>query len=678
MPRSLRITLFLLLLLTSFSPPVLARMVIGITPAIMPGAGDPAIVKSLEHELSKHLGEPVQIRSFGSETIQLDWLIRFRELDAALVSRNLPSTLPAGTLIQLAELPSAVAVTHPGVAAARQETLGQAFRNLLQDERGRQLFRRLDATVKSAAAPVSSPVRQKPRAVPPAPTKPAAAVPAMAAPAQLPPVPSPAMPRPAPVAAAQPVKPPTAITEPPARPVTAEPVAKSPAKPSATAPTPAIPQPVATPAVEPSSPKRTRLLLLAALVLMIGIIVKVVLLMRHWQQKNRAPIAPPQTPSADTLAFQGNSGLQTVPILAHPPTPAAATRPTSPTMAERVLAHSRQLRTAAVQASQQEAVQPAAPRATATANGEMNPDADSPAPLAAPVKPSPAATEYAAPGDVTDPSPQHRPAAKRKTTSAKMAGETFPPIGDDQLIEQGQLGKVKLPALFKRCAELPQPTLLRVRAGDSETCVHFTAGQICHAYSRNWRNEEGTRQWSKLGYLMVRDGLLSETQRDQALELIERQPGLRFAAALQQLGILDIEALRHILARQAKTTVFALILFSSGKYRIETDRGTIPAEESISLQSEALIREASHHQAEWTAIRKVLPTLGTLLDFAPDGREKLEQVRLSVHQQLLLSQVDGQTSIGTLSSDSTMMDYEACRFLYLMVKAGVLRVVPAA
>lgn len=677
MPRSLRITLFLLLLLTGFSPPVLARMVIGITPAVMPGAGDPAVVKSLEQELSKHLGEPVQIRSFESEAVQLDWLIRFRELDAALIGHNLPRTLPAGTLIQLAELPSAVAVSHPGIAAARQETLGQAFRNLLQDERGRQLFHRLDATAKSAVAPASSPVRQKPRPVSPPPTRPAVAVPAVAAPAQSPAAPSPAIPRPAPIAAAQPVKPLTATTEPPARSISAEPVAKSPAKPSVAAPTPAIPHPVATPAAEPSGPKRTRLLLLAALVLMIGIIVKIVLLMRHWQQKNRTPLAPPQTPSAETLSFQGSSGLQTVPSFTHPPAPAAANTPPSPTMAEKVLAHSRQLRAAAVQTSQQEAAQPAAPRVTAAAKVKMRSDTDSSAPFAAPAESSPAVTENASPVAVTA-SPQHRPTTKRKTTSAKMAGDPFPPIGDDQLIDQGQIGKIKLPALFKRCAELPQPTLLRVRSGDSETCIHFAAGQICHAYSRNWRSEEETRQWTKLGYLMVRDGLLSETQRDQALELIERQPELRFAAALQQLKILDIEALRHILARQAKTTVFALILFSSGKYRIETDRGAIPAEESISLQSEALIREASHHQAEWTAIRKILPTLGTLLDFAPDGREKLEQVRLSVHQQLLLSQVDSQTSIGTLSSDSTMMDYEACRFLYLMVKAGVLRVVPAA
>ncbi|NJC87902.1 MAG: DUF4388 domain-containing protein, partial [Desulfuromonas sp.] len=409
----------------------------------------------------------------------------------------------------------------------------------------------------------------------------------------------------------------------PAKSTTAVPLTQAPAKSGA-----ATPSPAAQPSGAPASRKRTTLLL-AALVIIIGISVKVALLTRHWQQKNMRPTMPPEPPSAETFDYQG------VPTSSVPAEPASVP-----------------LQEASVTAVESSAATESAP-----------------APYVATPAESPTA--------VAESAPVKRPAARRKAVPAKAVEDAFPPA-DDSVVEQGRLGKVKVPALFKRCAELPQPVVLRVRAGDNETSVHFAAGQVCHASSRNWRIDEGSRQWSKLGYLMVRDGLLSEAQRDQALELIERQPGLRFTAALQQLGLLDLEALRHILARQAKTTVYALILFSSGEYRIEADGGIIPAEESIALQVEALIREASHHQSEWTAIRKVLPNLGTLLDFAPDGREKLEQVRLSVHQQLLLSQVDGQTQIGTLCCDSTMMDYEACRFLYLMVKAGVLQVVPAA
>jgi hypothetical protein len=61
----------------------------------------------------------------------------------------------------------------------------------------------------------------------------------------------------------------------------------------------------------------------------------------------------------------------------------------------------------------------------------------------------------------------------------------------------------------------------------------------------------------------------------------------------------------------------------------------------------------------------------------PRRTGKLGQVRLSVHWQRLLSQVDGQTPLGSLCNASTMMDYEVARFFYLMVKAGVLQVVSA-
>lgn len=576
-------------------------MVIGVTPAVTPGVGNPGVLRALEEELASRLGESVQVRSFDSEAAQLDWLIRFRELDAALVGRGLLHTLPAGTLLQLADLPAAVVVTHPGVPAARQEQLSRAFRNLLEDERGRQVLNRLTTTANVAATPKAEPARQNAQPVAPAPSKPAAAAAVESRPVVPKLTPKPPASKPAGAAPSQPAAlptMPTTATPPPAAPAmvpsspaTVLPPAKAPAQQPVVLPVPAkaqppVPAPAAIPPAEPSSPKRTRLLLLAMLVVMIGIGVKIILLMRHWKQKKKRPDTLSEPPDAKAFEFLTGSG------------------------------------------------QPV-------------------------------------------PAPQRRPASNRKTVQ-NTAGEIFPPADDALVVEQGRLGKIKVPALLKRCADLPQPVILRVRSGDNETCIHFAAGQICHAYSRNWRVEEETRQWNKLGYLMVRDGLISETQRDRALELLDRQPGLRFAAALQKLEALDLEALRHILARQAKTTVFVLTLFYSGDYRVEMDSGAIPAEESIALQVEALIREASHHQAEWTAIRKVLPTLGTLLDFAPDGREKLEQVRLSVHQQLLLSQVDGLTSVGTLCSDSTMMDYEACRFLYLMVKAGVLQVAPAA
>lgn len=695
-----RIFLFLALLSSTLTTPAFARLVIGVTPAVTPGGGDPAVLRDFETELSSRLGEPVQVRSFDSEASQLDWLIRFRELDAALVGRSLRHSLPAGTLIHLADLPSATAVTHPGVSAVRQEQLSRAFRSLLEEERGRQVLNRLAGTAKAAEKPKPEPVRRTPHPVAPASAEPAAGTPRERAPVAPKLVTTPPS-KPAESAPSQSTSPPTVpSTAPPspaapAPPSAVQPPAPAPIKQPAAASAPTKAEPAAqTPAVAPSAelatPKRS-LLLLAALAILIGIVVKVMLLMRHWEKQKKGSRVIPEPPEAETFAFL-TSGEQAVTAPSAPLSSASASTvavgntgwqdesgAASPTLAERFLARSREAKTTASipGASDPDSTQPNTLRVNMAANGRVNFDFRSPLPVPAQTEPATPSFVAKAPEMSAAPVPEIQSRPGRKTPR-KTAGEAFPPAGDIEIVEQGRLGKIKVPALLKRCADLPRPVLLRVRSGDNETCIHFAAGQICHAYSRNWQIGEETRQWGKLGYLMVRDGVISEAQRDQALELLERQPGLRFVAALQKLEILDLEALRHILARQAKATVFALILFYSGEFRIEVDTEALPAEESIALQVDALLREASHHQAEWMAIRKVLPTLGTTLDFAPDGREKLEQVRLSVHQQLLLSQIDGQTSIGTLCSNSTMMDYEACRFLYLMVKAGVLQVATAA
>jgi hypothetical protein len=401
-------------------------------------------------------------------------------------------------------------------------------------------------------------------------------------------------------------------------------------------------------------------------VLSAGIGFKIMLLSRRWAQSHKAPSAPPQPPSAETFDYQDSA--------ARPVTSPPATAPLS---APAAIA-GEPLRAAGLPVAKPAALQPVALHVDIGAKDKVSFDLRTPIPGVMRPEPAPSSPAATEPPAVTAAPSQQRPAPKHRPAVTRAGDSLFPPTEEALVVEQGRLGKLKVPALLKRCADLPQPVILRVRTRENETCVHFAAGQICHAYARDWRVSGETRQWSKLGYLMVREGMLAETQRDQALELIGRQEGLRLAAALQQLGILDLEALRHVLAKQAKTTLFALILFAAGEYRIEADSNAIPAEESIALQAEELIREAAHHQAEWTAIRKVLPSLDTLLDFSPEGRDKLDQVRLSVHQQLLLSQVDGQTPVGTLCNASTMMDYEVCRFLYLMVKAGVLQAVPAS
>ena len=245
-------------------------------------------------------------------------------------------------------------------------------------------------------------------------------------------------------------------------------------------------------------------------------------------------------------------------------------------------------------------------------------------------------------------------------------------VDEELIIEVGQLGPGKVPALLKRCADLPEPVVLQVTKGSCEKLVYFAGGQVSGALTQNATTSESGVRWNKLGNLLIREGLLSREERDQGMALLTQEPGLRFGEALLKLGLIDLAGLRHALTRQAKVTIYSLMLFHEGRYQVFAGDGSLPPEESVSLEVVNLIREASHHQSEWTAIRKAIPNLNTALDFCPEGRIKLENVSLSSQQKAVLSLINGKRTINDLCVESAMMDYELYRFLYMMVNAGVL------
>ncbi len=243
---------------------------------------------------------------------------------------------------------------------------------------------------------------------------------------------------------------------------------------------------------------------------------------------------------------------------------------------------------------------------------------------------------------------------------------------EELVVETGHLGPGKVPALLKRCADLPRPVILKITKGSNEKLVYFAGGQVSGALTQDARTSGSGARWNKLGNLLIREGMITKEQSDQGINLLMKEPGLRFGEALLKLRLIDLAGLRHALARQAKVTIYSLILFPEGHYQVFADDGSLPPEESVSLEISHLLREASHHQSEWTAIRQALPNLNTLLDFTPDGSSKLENVSISAQQQAALSFIDGQQTINDLCVESSMMDYEVYRFLYLMTKAGVL------
>jgi len=592
-------------LLVALCLPSEARMIVGLTPVAPLSAIDQTALNQLSKQLATSATTDVKIRRFDNDAAITNWLLRFQEIDAAIVAPWFIKQQPAGALKHLADLHAKDSTASP-LALVIRSNLGneqatnikEAFLKLGASDDGRKALGNLglagvtppgEALIRRVAKPEpppAQPVKEK-TPLPATKIKPSVApkphAEAISAPQK-------AVEKPQTVVKVKEQRPKGNVAEPESASETTiktsskpKPAAEVPQKqivqePAKVEPKPAEqPKPTEQPEVKPQPSKQEpqaelaqpkaasdkRLALFAALILLFVILLKAGLFVMRWQKKKKSAFKPEAAPTMETTF-----GSEEV------------------------------------------------------------------------------ATPVATPEDT--------------------------PASEDLIIEEGRLGPGKVPALLKRCADLPKPVVLQITKGSCEKLVYFAGGQVSGALTQNAATSESGVRWNKLGNLLVREELITREERDQGMALLINEPKLRFGEALLKLGLIDLTALRHALTRQAKVTIYSLILFPEGRYQILSDDGSLPPEESVSLEITNLIREASHHQSEWAAIRQALPNLNTALDFSLDGRSKLEKVSISAQQEATLSLIDGKSTINDLCIESSMMDYEVYRFLYLMVKAGVL------
>ena len=139
---------------------------------------------------------------------------------------------------------------------------------------------------------------------------------------------------------------------------------------------------------------------------------------------------------------------------------------------------------------------------------------------------------------------------------------------EDDIIEEGRLGPGKVPQLLKRCADLPRPVVLHITKGSCEKLVYFAGGQVSGALTQHLTIDESGVRWNKLGNLLVREALITGEECDRGMALLAKEPGLSFGEALLKLGLIELAGLRHALTRQAKVTIYSLILYPEERYQI--------------------------------------------------------------------------------------------------------------
>lgn len=117
--------------------------------------------------------------------------------------------------------------------------------------------------------------------------------------------------------------------------------------------------------------------------------------------------------------------------------------------------------------------------------------------------------------------------------------------------------------------------------------------------------------------------------------------------------------------------IFTLIAWGQGKFVFE--EGEFQVNASITRSVTSLLMEAARRIDEWKLLRKKIGSIDAVPVFNEIDRQERRKISLSTLEWLVISKIDGISSIAEISSKSGINIYDTSRILFGMITTGLLR-----
>jgi hypothetical protein len=160
-------------LLVSLCLPAEARVTLGTTPVAPLSGQSQATLDLLGAELENSSGTVVIVRRFDNDAGLSNWLLRFQEVDAAIVAPEYIKQQPAGTLKHLADLhakgskaPPLALVVRRNLNNSKAAKIKEAFLKLGTSDSGRRTLKKLGLAGVTAPGETLKRKRAKPAPLP--------------------------------------------------------------------------------------------------------------------------------------------------------------------------------------------------------------------------------------------------------------------------------------------------------------------------------------------------------------------------------------------------------------------------------------------------------------------------------------------------------------------------------
>ena len=228
---------------------------------------------------------------------------------------------------------------------------------------------------------------------------------------------------------------------------------------------------------------------------------------------------------------------------------------------------------------------------------------------------------------------------------------------------KGSLKEASLPDVLQLLAMGKKTGCLSVTHRSSFGYIYFDKGRICYASIVNRRD--------RLGDILVKSGLVSQTQLDAAVAAQDKQRDKRLGEILVEQDAITREDLHRQIKVQIEEAVFFLFTWTAGTFNFEPDIRPEEQDLLVSINPESLLLEGARRVDEWSLIEKKVPSFDIVFDL---DRVKLaeSEAELTVEQETLAPLIDGVRDVAGLVDESGLGEFDVGKALYALATAGFL------
>ncbi|HVZ77169.1 MAG TPA: DUF4388 domain-containing protein, partial [Gemmatimonadaceae bacterium] len=171
---------------------------------------------------------------------------------------------------------------------------------------------------------------------------------------------------------------------------------------------------------------------------------------------------------------------------------------------------------------------------------------------------------------------------------------------------KGSLKEASLPDVLQLLAMGKKTGCLSVSHRSNFGYIYFDKGRISYASIVNRRD--------RLGDLLVKNGLITPAQLQEAIDAQAHQRDRRLGELLMDMGHLSREALREHIREQIEEAVYFLFTWNQGTFNFEAD--VLPEEQEflVSINPESLLLEGARRVDEWGLVEKKIPTFDIVFE----------------------------------------------------------------